>query len=119
MRPANAPGINQPADYLDGYYIYETQQEAIKVWNEYAEIAKTNVLPTLTYTSEEAAERSTILAAARSNLDAAISNIILGKASIDTYDDAIKAAKKGGYDRLLEINQTAYDRYLKVINETK
>lgn len=119
MRPANSPGINQHPDYLAGYYPYESQKEAIKVWNKYADVAKARVLPALTFTSEEASERATILAAARDNLDAAISNIILGKASIDSYDDAIKAAKKGGYDRLLEITQAAYDRYIKVIDESK
>ena len=116
MRPSNAPGINQPADFLNGYYTYEAQQDAIKVWNKHADVAKKNVLPTLSYTAEEAAERATISAAARDNLDAAISNIILGKASIDSYDDAIKAAKKAGYDRIVEGTQIAYDRYLKLIN---
>lgn len=119
MRPANNPGINQHPDYLDGYYPYDSQKEAIKVWNEYADVAKEHVLPPLSYTGEEAAERSTILAAARDNLDAAISNIILGKASVDTYDGAIETAKKAGYDKLLKITQTAYDRYLKVIENTK
>jgi len=119
MRPANSPGINQHPDYLDGYYPYESQKEAIKVWNEYADVAKTHVLPPLTYTGEEAAQSSTIRAAARNDLNAAISNIILGKASMDTYDSAIKAAKDAGYDELLKINQTAYDRYIKLIKESK
>ena len=30
-----------------------------------------------------------------------------------------KAAKKAGYDKLIKIQQAAYDRYLNVINESK
>ncbi len=43
---------------------------------------------------------------------AAISNIILGKASIDTFDSAVEAAEKAGYDELTKIYQDAYNRYL-------
>jgi negative regulator of flagellin synthesis FlgM len=49
---------------------------------------------------------------ANDNLVASISNIILGKASIDSYDAAIKAAKDAGYDKLIKINQAAYERYI-------
>ena len=119
LSAANNPGINQHPDYLDGYYPYESQKEAIKVWNTGVEGAKAHVLPPLTYTGEEASERSVVFASARDNLDAAISNIILGKQSIDTYDAAIKAAKDAGYDRVIEITQNAYERYLKVIEESK
>lgn len=47
--------------------------------------------------------------------DAAIFNIILGKASMDTYVKAISDAKKAGYDELLKINQEAYNRYISVV----
>lgn len=119
MRPANAPGLNQHSDYLNGFYPYEQQKDAIVVWNQNVEEARTHVLPPLSYTGEEATKKATIEASARDNLDAAISNIILGKASIDTYDDAIKEAKKGGYNELLKVVQGAYDRYAQVIKESK
>ena len=51
---------------------------------------------------------------AEDNLDAAIANIMLGKASIDTYDAALEAAKPH-YDKYLEIQQAAYDRYVSKI----
>ena len=69
----------------------------------------------LKYSTDEASKKATIEANGLDNLTAAISNIILGKASIDTFDDAIKSAKKAGYDELLKINQAAYDRYISVI----
>ena len=110
--PANHPGYNQHPDYLKGFYPYSQQVEAIEVWNKDVEEAKKHVLPSLSYTSEEAAEKANIESKGRSKLDAVISNIILGKADIDTYDDAVKQAKKDGYDKLLKITQAAYDRYM-------
>lgn len=109
--PANHPGFNQHPDYFAGYYSYPQQKDAIEVWNKYVEEAEKHVLPTLTYTGDEATEKANIEARGNANLTAAISNIILGKASIDSLDDAIKDAKKAGYDRLTEIVQAAYDRY--------
>ena len=44
-------------------------------------------------------------------LEVALSNIILGRESIDTYDKAIQTAKDDGYAELIEIYQAAYDRY--------
>ena len=115
FRPGNGPGFGQHPDYLNGFYPYEQQKEAIKIWNEHIETAKKHKLPTLSYTGEEAGERAAIIAKAKDNLDAAISNIILGKESIDTYDEAISKAKKDGYDRMLETTQAAYDRYMDIL----
>jgi putative aldouronate transport system substrate-binding protein len=119
MRPANAPGLNQHPDYLNGFYPYEQQKDAIVVWNKNVDEARKHVLPPISYTGEEATQKANIEAAVRDNLDAAISNIILGKASIDTYDDAVKKAKKEGYSELIKIVQGAYNRYAEVIKENR
>lgn len=119
FRPANSPGLNQHPDYLNGFYPYEQQKEAIVVWNEHIDEARKHVVPPLSYTGEEASQKANIEAKGRDNLDAAISNIILGRASIDSLDAAIKQAKKDGYSDLLKIQQAAYDRYLKVIEGSK
>ncbi len=115
MRPANAPGLNQHPDYLKGFYPYEEQMDAIVLWNKNTDIVKESTFPPVNYTGEEATKSANIQSAARDNLDAAISNIILGKASIKEYDKAVKAAKKAGYDELIKINQAAYDRYIESI----
>ncbi len=119
MRPANAPGLNQHPDYLKGYYPYEQQMDAIIVWNENIDEARKHVFPAVSYSNDEAAKISQIQAKSLDNLDAAISNIILGKASIDSFDDAVKAAKEGGYDEYLKIQQNAYDRYAKLVKGNK
>ncbi len=115
FRPANSPGLNQHPDYLKGFYPYEEQMEAIVLWNENTNEIKKYVFPPVSYTGEESGKKANIESAAQSNLDAAISNIILGKASIDDYDNAVKEAKKAGYDELVKIQQAAYDRYIEVI----
>lgn len=109
--PANHPGYNQHMDYFKGYYEDERQMDAVETWNKYLDEAYKHVFPTVSYTGEEAGEKAQIEAAGKDNLKAAVSNIILGKASIDTFDDVVKAAKKAGYDRLTKINQEAYNRY--------
>ena len=115
MRPANGPGLNQHPDYLKGFYPYEEQMEAIVLWNKNVEEVKKHTFPSVSYTDTEAAEKANIESAAQTNLDAAISNIILGKAPLSDYDKAIKAAKKAGFDKLIKINQAAYDRYMESI----
>ena len=117
MRPANAPGFNQHDDYLDGFYPYEQQKEAIKMWNQNLDIGRKTAMPTLSYTEEEATRSAEINTKCREKLDAAISDIIRNVKGIDTYDAAIKEAKAGGFDELLKIHQAAYDRYLSVLNK--
>lgn len=115
MRPANSPGLNQHEDYLNGFYPYEVQKDALKIWNANIETARKYVLPPVTYTNEEITRRNEIKAKAFDALNAGISNIILGKTSIDTYDAVIAKAKKDGYDEYTKITQNAVDRYNSMI----
>jgi len=110
--PANHPGLTQHPDYLASYYPLPLQKEALATWNAGVEGARVHVLPQLAYTEEEAKEKTDILEIAENALEVAISDIILGKASVDTFDAAIEEAKANGYDRVIEINQAAYDRYM-------
>ncbi len=111
MRPANSPGLNQHPDYLEGFYPYQDQKDAIKIWNKYIDTARKHVIPPITFTDNETTRKNEITAKAYDSLNAAISNIILGKADISTYDAAVEKAKKDGYDELKSIYQKALDRY--------
>ena len=115
FRPANSPGFNQHDDYLKGFYPYEQQLEALEVWNKDIDEARKHVVPKLSYTDEEATRMAELNTKCREKLDAAISKIICNETSIDTFDAAVKTAKKDGYDELVKIIQTAYDRYLSKI----
>ena len=116
MLPANHPGYNQHPDYLDGYYTYQEQKDAVVLWNANSQAAKLHTLPTLNFTEDESDELKDILEVAKPELEIAIFDIILGQKSIDTYDAAIEKAKKNGMDRYIEINQDAYDRYISKLN---
>lgn len=115
FRPANSPGLNQHPDYLKGFYPYEEQMEAIVLWNKNTEEIKKYVFPTVSYTAEEAAKKASVESVAQADLDAAISNIILGKVPVQDYDKAIKNAKKAGFSDLIKIQQAAYNRYISLI----
>lgn len=111
--PANHPGLTQHPDYLASYYPLSLQKDALELWNKNLDAARKHTLPdVLAYSKEESRELTDIKEIAENELEIAISDIILGKASIDTYDAAIKKAKENGYNRLIEITQAAYDRYI-------
>ena len=112
MLPANHPGLNQHPDYLEGYYQLQEQKDAVAFWNQDLDEAKTHLLPTLEFTEDEAREKTDILEIADTELEVALTDIILGKASIDTYDAAIEKAMKNGFDKVLDIYQAAYERYI-------
>ena len=60
MRPANSPGLNQHPDYLEGFYPYQEQIDALKIWNEHIDVARTHVLPPLSFTDKESLTLSTV-----------------------------------------------------------
>jgi len=117
MLPCNHPGYNQHIDYLMGYYQMDQQRDAIEKWNLSAEKAAAHKLPNINYTTDEARENTDIKEVAQAELETAICDIILGKKSIDEYDKAIEEAKGNGYDRLIEIAQGAYDRYISKLDK--
>ncbi len=119
FRPANSPGLNQHPDYLNGFYPTEQQKEAFEVWNKYLDEAKKHILPPLSYTDEEATQKVNIEVNILDNIDAAISNVILGKADIDALNTALEKAKKDGLNELITIQQNAYNRYIKNIEDSK
>ncbi len=111
MRPGGGPGLLQHPDYLNGFYPYEEQKEAIVKWNEHLDTAKEHLIPFTTLTNEETARKNELWTKAYDTLNASISNIILGKADISTYEAAVAKAKKDGFDEIKEIYQAALDRY--------
>lgn len=110
--PSNFPGFADHDDYYQGYYVYDSQKDALEVWNKYIDEAGEYVLPGLSYTGEEAAKIANIQANGKEDFSAVVSNIILGKQPIDDLDKAVKQLKEAGYDEYLKIQQAAYDRYL-------
>ena len=113
FRPANSPGFSQHDDYLNGYYPYQQQKDALAMWNEHIEISKKYILPELTYTDDEAARVNELNSKCRDKLDAEISKIICNEKPLSSFDSMVKDAKKNGYDELTKLHQAAYDRTYK------
>jgi len=116
FRPANSPGLQQHPDYLNGYYPYQCQKDALVTWNQNLEEARKHALPTLTYTTEESAEAATLNQQYSAQTETAINEIIAGNKSIDEFDSIAKDAEKNFIGRILEIQNDAYQRYLKKLN---
>ena len=72
-----------------------------------------SVYPTVYYTEDETTERETILADVHNYLRSAKAQFITGELDIDKdWNAHLDTLKKMGLDRLLEIEQTAYTRFI-------
>lgn len=111
MLPGGGPGLNQHPDYLKGFYPYQEQIDALEIWNENIDTAREINFPAVTFTDEEVTRKNELIAKCYDTLDAALTNIIIGKASMDTYDAVVEKANKDGMKEVIEIYQAAYDRY--------
>ncbi|MBE7049899.1 MAG: extracellular solute-binding protein [Ruminococcaceae bacterium] len=112
MLPCNHPGFNQHPDYLNAYYPFQTQKDALITWNLSSEESKKHAIPSLNFTQDELDGMLDVSYTAEAPLETAINEIIRGEASIDTYDAAIAKAKPE-YKTYIKIHQDAYNRYLK------
>jgi len=121
--PANHPGYNQHNDYVMNYYQKDYEKNAVVQWNKNTERAREHVLPELSHTVEEESEMTDIMEMCQAPFNVHIYDIIMGKKSIDTYEEGVKEYMDAGYSRLVEIKQAAYDRYLakkdKLLSEKK
>ena len=115
FRPANSPGLDQNPDYLNGFYAYESQKNALNIWNENVERVKPTVLPPLNFTTEESSRTAVLIQQYQSKFETDINEIIAGNKSINEYDSIAEQAKKDLYNEILEIYNAAYQRYLSKI----
>ena len=90
-------------------YVIQSQKE--QVLRKYGAV---NAYPALSYTTEEAKERSQIVTDMQNYIKTKKSAFIQGKEDIDSNWDAFVAEfEKMGLTRLIEIEQAAYDRFYK------
>ena len=69
-------------------------------------------VPTLTFTTEESDEISLIMTDISTYVSENRINFIYGNRSLEEFEAFRSAIKDMGIDRVLEIYQAAYDRYL-------
>ncbi|MDQ8733942.1 extracellular solute-binding protein [Paenibacillus sp. LHD-38] len=89
---------------------FEETNQAVEVWRKTKH--EDYLLPPITPTTEEASELSALMDGIGEYVKDAELRIILGMDAIDAYEDMVKQLKRLGIDRILEIKQAAYERYV-------
>ncbi|MBR2884927.1 MAG: extracellular solute-binding protein [Clostridia bacterium] len=117
-RPTGGPGY--PGDDDPGMtderlaqdYPYQCQIDALRTWSKYAVNSLQHQLPNLEYNTENSEERANLHLDINSYAEEMIMRFIIGDESLDNFEKFQKQMKKMGLDRLLEIQQEAYDAYM-------
>ncbi len=92
----------------------ECQMNAVDIWNRnFADSSMTAPTAMLTYTADESAARAQYATDIQTYQEEMRLKFITGALDIDAeWDTYCKALKDMGIDRVVEIDQAAYDRYL-------
>jgi putative aldouronate transport system substrate-binding protein len=86
---------------------------AVDTWVKNTEAEK-HIYPTgVTMTTAESDEYTNLASQIGTYISEMALKFLTGDESLDKYDTFVKTLKKMGIDRMLEIRQTAYDRFLK------
>ncbi len=80
-------------------------------------VVQVDCFPKLSYTAEEANERATLKTDLQTYLKQAKAQFITGEVDVEGgWDNFVNTVNSMGLERLLQIEQAAYDRYLAVAN---
>ena len=90
----------------------EDQWNSIQVWNEATDGLYNMPRYGMTMTTDETNEYNTIYTDIDTYVDENVVKFIVGDKSFDEYDDFVDTLKQMNIERLLEMSQTVYDRYL-------
>lgn len=100
----------QDPRYLEQYYELPELKEAINLWAE-TDFGKYQ-MPTITHTSDEAAEIARIMNNVNTYASEMEAKFITGAIPLDQFDAYVQQLKDFGIERAIEIKQAAYDRYM-------
>lgn len=103
-------GMDDP-DYLMQYYKYPQQEEAAKIYSQYADNANLVNLPPISATEEETQELATLNTEIQTYVDEMFLKFIMGVESIENFDKFVEQLKKMKIERVIELRQTAVNRY--------
>lgn len=100
-------------EYLNQYYQLPQQKAALEEWvNGYEESMK-HRMPNVTPSTDESSEYASIMNEVNKYVNQMVAKFITGAESIENYDSFINQIKKLKIERAVEIQQSAYDRYIK------
>lgn len=92
-------------------YPLEVQKKSLKVWA--TPDAKIKTMPPISLTADETDEYNSIMMDIKTYVNENKLKFIYGTQSLDTFEDFVHTIKKMGIERAIEIQQAAYDRYMK------
>lgn len=98
--------------YTMQFYELDEQKEAMKSWSMDYEESRPYREVCVSFTPEESEEISSIKAELDSYSSSMFAKFVTGQEPIDKFDDYVKTMNKCGVERMLEIYNTAYQRYL-------
>lgn len=101
----------QAEDYMKQYAKLDVQKKAIDIWSETDQLDY--ALPFVTLTADENSEFSAIMNDIDTYRQEQTYKFITGAESLDKLPEYFATLKKMGIERAIEINQIAYERYLK------
>jgi putative aldouronate transport system substrate-binding protein len=111
---ANASGaFIQDKRYIEQYYATPQQRQALDNWLLGYDESAATLLPNVTLTETESSEYTNIYNEVLKYRDATTANFISGVEPLSSFDDYIDNLKKLKIDRMLEIQQAAYERFIK------
>lgn len=100
-------------DYLNQYYQLPQQKAALNEWVKGYEESLRYRIPNVTPSTEESSEYASIMNEVNKYINQMIAKFIMGAESFENYDAFIEQIEKLNIDRAVEIQQAAYDRYIK------
>lgn len=105
-----APGFQQAPEYLEQFYEYDQQMEALEMWSKNVPGSKKHKMPTVWKSAEDENRISEIATDLDTYLQEKLTGFITGKESIDKYDKFREELKKSFHvDEYIEIQQKYVD----------
>ncbi len=110
-----APGLKQAPEYLEQYYQYPQQVDALKLWAENSANTKTTKMPNgLSATDKENRELASLATDINKYVEEMSLKFITGAEPFKNYDKFVSTLKNNfKVARYIEIEQAMYDRYIK------
>ncbi|MBQ4110036.1 MAG: extracellular solute-binding protein [Clostridia bacterium] len=106
------PCINDKR-YLEQFYAKPQQKEALNAWLESYDASMAALMPSVSLTPEESQDYANLYNEIQKCRDTMSVSFISGVEPLSNFDKYIDQLKQLGLDKVLEIQQAAYDRYVK------
>ncbi len=113
MRSYSSGPFVQDARYITQYYNLDEQKQALKEWEKGVDAALERTLPNLSLLNDETSEYSELYTKLSKYIEESVTEFISGTKPMSEFNNFIDHLKELGVDRAIQIQQNAYNRYLK------